>query len=293
MPMASVDTLIEALPYIREFRGETFIVRCAGELHAGEQEALSRDIGILRFAGVKAVVVHAHDATGADESLPLGQRGVNHRLVHAIGAYGKATGLAGSDGAPRWLLSAVGDDELVVDPDLVLHVLDDYTPVIEAVAVGASGEAVPADADLVAARLAIALKAYKVLFVVGDHRVIVEAPDGKKEMPVTKGPMSATSGEISEMRATPDVISRVKLDPELKKPFEAALEAIDSGEVVFAHLIPNDLPHGLLLELFTDLGYGTKIRSAASWAEEEKREKEPFPARGYWCWDSDPQEDQA
>lgn len=274
--MTSVDTLIEALPYIREFRGETFVIRCPTRLSEADRKALSRDVAMLRFVGVKAVVVHAvEEPSGQGDSL-ADQANVNHRLVHAIGEYGNATGLAGSDGAPGWLLSIAGDGELIVNPDLVLHVIADYTPVVEAVAVGPKGEAVPADPDLAAARLASALGAYKVLFVLGDHRVVIKRGDHQ--------------GEVSEMRATSDVISLIEIDGQLNGPFQAAVDAVHGG-VKYAHLIPSDLAHAMLVELFTERGYGTKIRSEANWAEAEKLEEDPYPPRGYFCWDTDPRED--
>jgi acetylglutamate kinase len=273
--MTSVATLIEALPYIREFRGKTFVIRCPTRLSEEDRSALSRDVAMLRFVGVKAVVVHAAEEPAAGGSHAAGEGNTNHRLVHAIGDYGKATGLAGSDGAPRWLLSIADDGELLVDPDLVLHVIDDYTPVVEAVAVGPQGAAVPADPDLAAARLAVALDAYKVLFVVGDHRVVVDETDEQ--------------GEVSEMRATPEVVSLVKIDAELGAAFDAALDAVQSQRVRFAHLIPNDMAHALLLELFTQRGYGTKIRSSEDWARAEG--EQGFPSRGYWCWSTDPRDD--
>lgn len=257
--MTNVDTLIEALPYIRQFRGKTFVIRCPARLSDTDRAALCRDVAMLRFVGVKAVIVHPYEEPTADGSL---SSDANHRLVHALGEYGKATGLAGSDGAPRWLLSFSDEGKLVVNADLLLHVIDDYTPVIEAVAVGPNGAAVPADPDEAAAQLAVALDAYKVLFVVGDHRVTIEE-----------------GGEVSEMRATADVISQVKVDPELDAAFREGICAIESGRVRFAHIIPTDFQHGLLLELFTDGGYGTKIRSGEDWARKGK-----LPSRGYWCW---------
>jgi len=272
--MTSVDTLIEALPYIREFRGERFVIRCPAQLDEARREALSRDIGMLRFVGVKAVLVHPADSPFAEGNVAV--RGENHRLVHALGDYGKATGLAGSDGAPRYLLSISSAGEVEVDPDLVLHVIDDYTPVIEAVAVTPSGDAAKADPDLAAARVAVALGAYKVLFVVGDHRVRAEQPD--------------ESGEISEMCSSDDVVSLARMDPELKSAFRGAVEAVRSGRVTFGHLIPDDHPHGMLLELFTDRGYGTKIRSEASWQEAEVDNPKKYTQRGYFCWGTDPEE---
>ncbi|MGN6372028.1 MAG: hypothetical protein ACTHM1_03425 [Solirubrobacteraceae bacterium] len=273
--MTSVDTLIEALPYIREFRGERFVIRCPAQLDEARRRALSRDIGMLRFVGVKVVLVHPAGSPFAERNGVVG--GENHSLVHAIGEYGKATGLAGSDGAPRYLLSLSSAGEVEVDPDLVLHVIDDYTPVIEAVAVTPSGDAAEADPDLAAARLAVALGAYKVLFVVGDHRVRAEEPE--------------ESGEISEMRASDDIVSLARMDPELKSAFRGAIEAVRTGQVKFGHLIPYDHPHGMLLELFTDRGYGTKIRSQESWREAEVENPEKYTQRGYFCWRSDPQEE--
>ncbi len=263
--MTNVATLIEALPYIREFRGKTFVIRCGDRLSESDRAALCRDVAMLRFVGVKAVVVHPYEEPVADGSLSAD---ANHRLVHALGEYGKATGLAGSDGAPRWLLSLAGEGNIVVNADLLRHVIDDYTPVIETVAVGPNGAAVPVDPDEAAGRLAVELGAYKVLFVIGDHRVTIE--EGEER------------GEVSEMRATADVTSLVRVDPELDAAFKAGLHATESGQVRFAHLIPTAFEHGLLLELFTDGGYGTKIRAGNDWAEEDG-----FPDCGYWCWPSE------
>lgn len=248
----NVDTLIEALPYIREFRGQTFVVRCVSDLSQAERAALCRDIAILRFVGVKAVVVHPQDD------------GTNHHLVHDIGAYGKATGLSGSDGAPRWLLSLAADGALSANEDLIRHVIEDYTPVIEAVAVGPGGDAQPADADLAAAKLAVRLRAYKLLLVVGHGRVTVG------------------DDEVSEMRATPDVVARVQAGSATAGALEAAVVALDGG-VRFAHVLPADVPHALLLELFTDRGYGTKIRSADEWATAPD-----LDPRGYTVWNGQP-----
>jgi acetylglutamate kinase len=267
--MANVEMLIEALPYIREFRGKTFVVRCASGLSEEQREALCRDVAMLRFVGVKAVVVHPHEgtATGLDDPTTGThdeRQRANHRLVHDIGAYSKATGLSGSDGAPRWLLSVADNGALTANEDLVEHVIDDYTPVIEAVAVGTDGDAHPADPDLAAAKLAVALGAYKVLFVVGHELMIVED--------------AGIQGKVSEMRASDDVASKVKSEPLTDGALEAGLVAVEDG-VRFAHLLPSDEPHGLLLELFTDPGYGTKIRSAAEWSAAHD-----LPSCGYTTW---------
>jgi acetylglutamate kinase len=243
----NVDTLIEALPYIREFRGETFVVRCEAGLSEEQRDALCRDIAMLRFVGVKTVLVHPAEVDGAGDE----RRRDNHRLVHGIGAFGNATGLSGGDGAPRWLLSISDDGALSANVDLVEHVIDDYTPVIEAVAVGPDGDARAADADLAAARLAIALGAYKLLLVVGSDRVRIV--DGERQ------------GTVSEMRASEDVLTKLAAPAPLAGALQAGRLAVENA-VTFAHLLPSDVPHSLLLELFTNAGYGTKIRSRESWS---------------------------
>jgi acetylglutamate kinase len=265
----NVNMLIEALPYIREFRGKTFVVRCAASLSEEEREALCRDVAMLRYVGVKTVVVHPYEeaANGGDDATSAtydARQRANHRLVHDIGRYGNATGLSGSDGAPRWLLSVSDTGALTANEDLVEHVIDDYTPVIEAVAVGPDGDAHPADPDLAAAKLAVALGAYKVLLVVGHELAIVQD--------------AGTQGKVSEMRATDDVASKIKSEPLTDGALEAGLLAVEGG-VRFAHLLPSDIPHALLLELFTDPGYGTKIRSAAEWSAAPD-----LPSRGYTTW---------
>ena len=74
--MTNVDTLIEALPYIREFRGKTFVIRCAARLSDTDRAALCRDVAMLRFVGVKAVIVHPHEESAADGGLARCRRAV-------------------------------------------------------------------------------------------------------------------------------------------------------------------------------------------------------------------------
>ncbi len=256
--VGNVGTLIEALPYIREFRGRTFVIRCAADLTDAQRNAICGDVALLRYVGVKAVLVHPHDDGERARSATDARQRVNHQLVNRIGEYVNATGLSGSDGAPRWLLSLDDAGELSVNPDLVLHVIDDYTPVIEAVAVDAAGEVVSADADLAAAQLAVALQAYKVIFAVGQYRV------------------SAGGCEVSEMRAGEDVLGALVVPAPIDGAVHAGVRAVRDG-VDSAHVIPGDSEHAVLLELFTDAGHGTKIIPHAQWSAD-------LPAAGYWCW---------
>lgn len=262
-----VTTLIEALPYIKEFREKTFVIRCAAELSDEYREALCRDLAMLRFVGVKTVLVHPHPGQDEAGSSPGdGRNLVNHQLVHSLGAYGNTTGLSGSDGAPRWLLSTDDRGKLWANADLIQHVIDDYTPVVEAVAVDPAGDVHPADPDLAAAKLAIALEAYKVILVPGGERVLIDH-DGERR-------------EVSEMRTSEEVIERIVSQSPTRSSVDASAFAI-SGEVRFAHVVSGEEPHGLLLELFTDGGTGTKLRSAEAWEEAAANEPEAFPASGY------------
>jgi len=262
--MNDVTTLIEALPYIREFRGETFVIRCAARLSDGYRDALCRDVAMLRFVGVKAVLVHPHEDGG--EAGSDGRNPTNHELVHTLGAFGNATGFSGSDGAPRWLLSTDGEGDLQANADLVLHVIDDYTPVIEAVAVDPGGAARSADPDLAAAKLAIALGAYNVIMVPGAEPVLIE--DGGERR------------EVSEMSTAPEVMERIVGESPTRESVDAGALAISEG-VRFAHIVSDRESHGLLLELFTDDGSGTKLRSPQAWAEAASAEPGAFPASGY------------
>ncbi len=265
-----VTTLIEALPYIREFRGKTFVIRCPAELSDEYREALCRDIAMLRFVGVKTVLVHPHGDDGdAGSGLGNDRNLVNHQLVHSLGAYGNATGLSGSDGAPRWLLSNDEQGNLRANADLVLHVIDDYTPVIESVAVMPDGDVQPADPDLATAKLAIALGAYKVILAPGTEPVLIEHGGERRE--------------VSEMSASAQVLERIVSESPTRVSVDAGALAISRG-VRFAHIVSGDEPHGLLLELFTDGGYGTKLRSTEAWAEAASGKPEAFPASGYTLW---------
>lgn len=265
-----VTTLIEALPYIREFRGQRFVIRCGAKLDDEYREALCRDLAMLRFVGVQTVLVHPHEDGG--ETAPGagdGRQLVNHQLVHSLGAYGKTTGLSGSDGAPAWLLSIDERGELQANADLVLHVIKDYTPVIEAVAVDPGGDVRTADPDLAAAKLAIALEAYKVILVPGAEPVLIEEDGGRRE--------------VSEMSTATELVERIVSGPETRASVTAGALAISAG-VRFAHLVSSAEPHGLLLELFTDGGSGTKLRSPDAWAEAAAEKPEKFPASGWRAW---------
>ncbi len=265
-----VTTLIEALPYIREFREETFVIRCAAELDNEYREALCRDLAMLRFVGVRTVLVHPHEDDGeAAPGAGNGRQLVNHQLVHSLGAYGKTTGLSGSDGAPAWLLSTDERGELRANADLVLHVIEDYTPVIEAVAVDPGGDVQAADPDQAAAKLAIALDAYKVILVPGAEPVLIE--DGGERR------------EVSEMSSSAELTQRIVSGPSTRASVEAGALAISRG-VRFAHIVSSAEPHGLLLELFTDSGSGTKLRSPDAWAEAASAEPELYPASGWRPW---------
>lgn len=219
---------------------------------------------MLRFVGVKVVVVHPHEPD--DDASRAGRPRPTHRLVHAIGEYVQATGMSGADGAPRWLIAVDGAGNSTVNADLVRHVIDDYTPVIETVAVNEAGDPESTDPDVAASRLAIALGAYKAIFVVGDQRLAIE-----------------DEGDLSEMRTTPDVLERVTVHADLAGPLRAARMAVESGSVRYGHLVPDNSPHAVLLELFTDEGFGTKLRSADDW--DAAVDSDGFPAVGYFCWE--------
>lgn len=263
-----VTTLIEALPYIREFRGETFVIRCGAELSDEYRDALCRDLAMLRFVGVQTVLVHPHEDDGAARASD-GRQLVNHQLVHTLGAYGKTTGLSGSDGAPAWLLSNDERGDLRANADLVEHVIEDYTPVIEAVAVDPGGDVQAADPDLAAAKLAIELAAYKVILVPGAEPVLIEEGGERRE--------------VSEMSTSTELIERIVSGPQTRASVAAGALAISRG-VRFAHVVSSAEPHGLLLELFTDGGSGTKLRSPDAWAEAASEDPEEFPVGGWRPW---------
>ncbi|HEX5896486.1 MAG TPA: acetylglutamate kinase [Thermoleophilaceae bacterium] len=278
--MRDVATLLEALPYIREFHGQTVVIKYGGAAMVDPElkEEFARDVVLLKYVGMNPVVVHGGgpDITSYMERLGMEVRFVdglrvsdeatvevakmvlvgkqNKDIVLGINRHGQpAVGLCGDDGrlfTVRKRLAGgetdigfVGDIENV-DVDVLLHIAEDYIPVVASVGADAEGKSYNVNADAAAAAVAEALGAFKLVFLtdVEGWRADPDDPDSR----------------ISEARAQEVRERLTEVSGGMRPKLEAALHALDSG-VGNAHILDGRQPHSLLLELFTDEGSGTKL----------------------------------
>ena len=278
--MRDVGTLLEALPYIREFHEKTIVIKYGGAAMTDPElrQDFARDVVLLKYVGMNPIVVHGGgpDITSYMERLGMRVEFVeglrvsdadtveiakmvlvgkqNKDIVLRLNRCGQpAVGLCGDDGllftVGKQLAAGERDIGLVgrierVDVDVINHIAQDYIPVIASVGADADGQSYNVNADEAAAAVAEAMGAEKVIFLT-DVRAWLEDPAD----PATRIGQ-ATAGEVREKLAGVTGGMRPKLT--------ACVHAVENG-VSAAHIIDGRTPHSLLLELFTDAGIGTKI----------------------------------
>ncbi len=278
--MRDVATLLEALPYIRDFHGKTVVIKYGGAAMTDDslREEFARDVVLLKYVGMNPVVVHGGgpDITRYMERLGMMVEFVeglrvsdkatvevakmvlvgkqNKDIVLRLGRHGQpAVGLCGDDGmlftvkkqlgAGARDIGFVGEIERV-DVDVLNHIAQDYIPVVASVGADHEGNSYNVNADTAAAAVAAALRAYKVIFLTDVEGWLADPSDA--ESLIRQG----TSEEVR--RALPAVGGGMR--PKL----EACVQALGGG-VRNAYIVDGREPHSLLLELFTDEGSGTKL----------------------------------
>ncbi len=282
--MRDVATLLEALPYIREFHGKTVVIKYGGAAMEDERlrEEFARDVVLLKYVGLNPIVVHGGgpDITAYMQRLGMpvefvgGLRvsdpatvevakmvlvgKVNKEIVLRIGRHGQpAVGLCGDDGALFRVARRGGPDGQDigfvgqierVNVDVLRHVASDYIPVIASVGADWDGASYNVNADEAAGAVAAALGAYKVVFLTD---VVGWLSDPKDP--------DSLIGQATDR----EVQSRLDaLSGGMRPKLAACVQAI-AGGVNSAHIIDGRVEHSLLLELFTDAGIGTKIQAVA------------------------------
>jgi acetylglutamate kinase len=278
--MRDVATLLEALPYIRDFHGKTVVIKYGGAAMTDPElkEEFARDVVLLKYVGLNPVVVHGGgpDITRYMERLGMEVKFVdglrvsdeatvevakmvlvgkqNKDIVLRINRHGQpAVGLCGDDGLLFTVAKqlAAGDTDIGfvgqienVDVGVLLHIAEDYIPVVASVGADREGNSYNVNADAAAAAVAAALDAYKVIFLtdVEGWRADPDDPDTRIS--------EATAAEVRER--LPQVSGGMR--PKL----EACVHALEAG-VGNAHIVDGRQPHSLLLELFTHEGIGTKL----------------------------------
>jgi acetylglutamate kinase len=278
-----VGTLLEALPYIREFHSKTVVIKYGGAAMEDRDlgEEFARDVVLLKYVGLNPIVVHGGgpDITRYMERLALpvefvdGLRvsdestveiakmvlvgKVNKDIVLRLNRHGQpAVGLSGDDGALFRVarrpspggedIGFVGRIERV-NVDVIKHIERDYIPVIASVGADRDGHSYNVNADEAAGAVAGALGAYKLLF-------LTDVPGWLRD-PADPDSLIAHATDDQVREALP------RLGGGMRPKLGACLEAIHAG-VNAAHILDGRIAHSLLLELFTDAGVGTKIEAA-------------------------------
>jgi acetylglutamate kinase len=283
------ETLLEALPFIKNFHGKTVVIKYGGSAMVSEKlkDGFAQDIIMMKYTGINPVIVHGGgpqigktlDALGIQSEFVDGQRvtnkdmidvvemvlggKVNKEIVSLISRHGgNAVGITGKDGdliqakkhkrvkhSPETNRPEIIDMGLVgevtkVNPKIleVLH-QNEFIPVIAPTGKGIEGETLNINADFVAAAVASALKAEKLVL-----------------MTDTAGVQRENGNLITELtrkEANKLIKSGVIRDGMLPK-VTCCLDSLKSG-VPKTHIIDGRVEHSLLLELFTDEGIGTQI----------------------------------
>jgi acetylglutamate kinase len=279
-----VETLLEALPYIREFHGRTVVIKYGGAAMEDPElrEDFARDVVLLKYVGLNPVVVHGggpaitaymerlgmpvrfvaglrvSDADTVEIAKMVLVGKVNKDIVLRLNRHGQAAvGLSGDDGrlfrvertqGPNGEdLGFVGRIERV-DVDVIRHIAEDYIPVIASVGADRDGDSFNVNADEAAGAVARALRAYKIVFLTDVAGWLRDPRDPES--------LVSEAGVDEVERSLPEVGGGMQ--PKLK----ACVDAIHGG-VTSAHIVDGRVPHSVLLELFTDAGFGTKIRPAS------------------------------
>ncbi|HEY2260153.1 MAG TPA: acetylglutamate kinase [Solirubrobacteraceae bacterium] len=279
-PVRDVATLLEALPYIREFHGKTVVIKYGGAamVDPALREEFARDVVLLKYVGMNPVVVHgggpeitsymrrldlpvefvdglrvSDEATVEVAKMVLVGK-VNKDIVLRLGRHGQpAVGLCGDDGllfrAARQAAPSGQDIGFVgrierVDVDVLSHVAQDYIPVVASVGADREGRSYNINADEAAGAVARALGAYKIMF-------LTDVPGWLRDPGDPASVVSEASAD--EVQAALALVAGG-----MRPKLVACLDAIHGG-VSFAHIVDGRVPHSLLLELFTDAGQGTKI----------------------------------
>ena len=294
MPLASLDpslkaaVLAEALPYIQRFHGKTIVVKYGGNAMTDEhlKRCFARDVVLLKLVGFNIVVVHGGGPQIEHLLGRVGKKGefiqgmrvtdaetmevvemvlggqVNKDVVNLIHqAGGKAVGLTGKDGrfirARKLLLENkdnpgdlidVGQvgDITKIDPSLIaLLETGAFIPVIAPIGVGPDGETYNINADVVAGKIAEVLKAEKLVLLTNTPGVLDKAGE------LITG---ITPREIDAMVA--DGTLSGGMLPKIGSALDAARNGVNG-----VHIIDGRVEHALLLEILTDHGVGTMIKS--------------------------------
>lgn len=274
---AKARILIDALPYMQKYYGQTIVVKFGESAMADDQlcGSVMRDVVLLSLVGIRVVVVHGGgsqvgemlsklgkemkmidqthyaDAEAADIAQMVIAGRINKNLVALLNHHGgRALGLCGMDAgmiSPR--LSDESNGWMAAAEDIHVAPIADalncgYIPVIAAVSCDASGAAYQLDEDLTAAKIAAALHAKNFLLMTDHRGLLKEENDPNTLMPVVK------------VRDVPALTKKGIVREGMLAKVDCCVEAVRRG-VQHAFMIDGRLEHALLIELFSNEGTGT------------------------------------
>jgi acetylglutamate kinase len=287
----TAEVLTEALPYIQRYHGKTIVIKYGGNAMVDEtlKTGFARDVVLMKLVGMNPVLVHGGGPQISDLLKRVGKETrfvegmrvtdretmdivemvlgglVNKEIVTLINSHGgKAIGLSGKDGnlirARKMVLrqddAVLGDTASVdighvgevqsIDPRVVA-VLDEerFIPVIAPIGIGDDGQTYNINADVVAGKLAITLNAAKLILLTN-----------------TPGVLDSNNELVRELLLTniQSLIDNQTIQGGMLPKVNCAADAVASG-VDSAVIVDGRVPHAVLLEIFTDKGVGTQIRS--------------------------------
>jgi len=288
----TAKVLAESLPYIQRFAGATMVIKYGGNamVDTALKDSFARDIVLMKSVGMNPVVVHGGGPQigqhlkkiGKESQFVAGMRVtdsetmdivemvlgglVNKEIVNLINRKGgNAVGLTGKDGdlirakkltnfaqnAPELKASEIIDIGHVgevesIDPAVIsMLVSGHFIPVVAPIGVGADGQSYNINADLVAGKLAEVLKAEKLILLTNTTGLL------DKDGNLLTG---MTAAQVDEL------IADGTISGGMLPKIGSALDAVKSG-VNTAHIIDGRVQHAVLLEIFTDEGVGTLIKS--------------------------------
>jgi acetylglutamate kinase len=291
-------TLIEALPWLNRFHGQTVVIKYGGHAmtDTGLQSGFAQDVVFLRYAGLRPVVVHGGgpqiteqlERSGLPSTFQAGLRvttpeamdvvrmvltgRVNRDVVGLINRHGPfAVGMSGEDAnlftacrRPAIVdgepvdIGLVGEITTVNTGAVRALLADGRIPVVSSVAAGGDGAVYNVNADTAAGALAIALGAAKLVMLTDVAGLYADWPDGEPQAGAGGG-VAAPPGEVIQRLGAADLEALLpSLTAGMIPKMAACLDAVRGG-VPQAHVLDGRLPHAVLLEIFTDSGIGTMI----------------------------------
>jgi acetylglutamate kinase len=283
---AKAKVLLEALPYIQDFRGSTFVIKYGGSF-MDDPDPVNRtrvayDIAFFAACGINVVVVHgggkaitkAMETSGLKANFVNGLRVTDEATINVVkktldeivnkevcdaiaSAKGKPKGLPGDtvlvceklttdDDGNAVDLGFVGDVTEVKVKLIKKEIGDGFIPVISPVAEGYDGKPYNVNADLVAGRVASALRARRLVYMSDVPGLLSAPPDAETLISTLK------TSQVDELK------KKGVIDKGMRPKVQSAIRALEEG-VQRVHFIDGRLPHSLLLEIFTDKGIGTEI----------------------------------